>query len=109
MPVTIQSTITSSVLMPGDEAVVAIELQNGAASYGASETAGAGTSAAGTILSTPINETSLKGMDKIHVISSDYKDIGMIGPDDKITLYYKIKADDAQRNILSGFQRQGRL
>jgi hypothetical protein len=33
-------------------------------------------------------------MDKIHVISSDYKDIGMIGPDDKITLYYKIKADE---------------
>jgi LPXTG-motif cell wall-anchored protein len=99
MPVNIQPTITPSVLMPGDEAVVAIELQNGAASYGAGGTAGAGTSAAGTILSTPINETSLKGTNEIHVISSDYKDLGMIGPNDKITLYYKIKADE---NTCSG-------
>jgi LPXTG-motif cell wall-anchored protein len=94
MPVNIQPTITPSVLMPGDEAVVAIELGNGAASYGAGGSAGAGTSAAGTVLSTPINETSLKGTDKIHVISPDYKDLGMIGPNDKITLYYKIKADE---------------
>jgi hypothetical protein len=35
MPVNIQPTITPSVLMPGDEAVVAIELGNGAAAYGA--------------------------------------------------------------------------
>jgi hypothetical protein len=99
MPVNIQSTITPSVLMPGDEAVVAIELQNGAAAYGAGETAGAGTSAAGTILSTPINETALKGTDEIHVISPDYNNLGMIGPNDRITLYYKIKAD---RNTSSG-------
>jgi hypothetical protein len=94
MPVNIQPTITPSVLMPGDEAVVAIELGNGAAAYGAGGTAGAGTSAAGTILSTPINETSLKGTNEIQVISADYKDLGMIGPNDKITLYYKIKADE---------------
>jgi hypothetical protein len=99
MPVNIQSTITPSVLMPGDEAVVAIELQNGAAAYGAGETAGAGTSAAGTILSTPINDTALKGTDQIHVISPDYNDLGMIGPNDRITLYYKIKAD---RNASNG-------
>lgn len=94
MPVNIQPTITPSVLMPGDEAVVAIELQNGAAAYGAGGDAGAGTAAAGTILSTPINQTTLKGTNDIQVISPDYKDLGMIGPDDKITLYYKIKANE---------------
>ena len=94
MPVNIQPTITPSVLMPGDEAVLAIELQNGAAAYGAGGTAGAGTDAAGTVLSTPINQTTLKGTSEIQVISPDYKDLGMIGPNDKITLYYKIKANE---------------
>lgn len=94
MPVDIQTTITPSVLIPGDEAVVALELQNGAAAYGAGGSAGAGTAAAGTVLSTPINETTLKGTNEIKVISSDYKDLGMIGPNDKITLYYKIKANE---------------
>ena len=95
MPVSIQTTITPSVLMPGDEAVVAIELQNGAAAYGAGGSAGAGTSAAGTVLSTPINQTTLKGTNEIQVISPDYKDLGMIGPNDEITLYYKIKANES--------------
>jgi hypothetical protein len=45
-------------------------------------------------LSTPINETILRGTKDISVISSDYKNIGMIGPNDAITLYYKIKASD---------------
>lgn len=93
MPVNIQPTITPAVLMPGDDAVVAIELQNGAASYGAGGTAGIGTSAAGAVLSTPIDNTTLKGTDEIQVISADYQDLGMIGPNDKITIYYKIKAD----------------
>ncbi len=99
MPVNIQPTITPAVLMPGDEAVVAIELQNGAAAYGIGGTAGAGSSAAGTELSTPINETTLKGTNEIQVISPDYKNVGMIGPNDKITLYYKIKAN---KNTPSG-------
>ncbi|MDM7911518.1 MAG: hypothetical protein QUS09_00310 [Methanotrichaceae archaeon] len=94
MPVNIQPTITPSVLMPGDEAVLAIELQNGAAAYGTGGTAGAGTSAAGTVLSTPINSTTLKGTNEIQVISADYQDLGMIGPNDKITIYYKIKAGE---------------
>jgi LPXTG-motif cell wall-anchored protein len=99
MPVNIQSTINPSVLMPGDEAVLAIELQNGAAAYGAGKDAGAGTSAAGTVLSTPINQTTLLGTNGIQVISPDYKDLGMIGPNDKISLYYKIKANE---NATSG-------
>ena len=42
MPVNIQCTMTPAVLLPGDEAVLAIELTNGAASYGAGKDAGAG-------------------------------------------------------------------
>jgi hypothetical protein len=78
--------------MPGDDAVVAIELQNGAAAYGTGGTAGAGTPASGTLLSTPIDNTTLRGTDEIQVISADYQDLGMIGPNDEITIYYKIKA-----------------
>jgi hypothetical protein len=36
----------------------------------------------------------LQNGNEIAVISPEYKDIGMIGPTDKITLYYKIKAND---------------
>jgi hypothetical protein len=99
MPVNINPAINPAVLMPGDEAVVAIELQNGAAPYGAGKDAGAGSSAQAALLSTPINRTTLMGTDEIHVTTADYHDLGMIGPDDKITVYYKIKAED---NISSG-------
>jgi hypothetical protein len=99
MPVNINPIINPAVLMPGDDGIVAIELANGAAQYGAGKDAGAGTSAQSALLSTPINRTTLTGTDEIHVTTADYQDLGMIGPDDKITVYYKIKAED---NIPSG-------
>jgi hypothetical protein len=74
--------------MPGDTAILKIELQNGAAQYGAGSETLSGT------LSTPINGTTLRGTDEIAVISPDYRDIGMIGPTDKVDLYYRIKAAD---------------
>ena len=94
MPVNINPAVSPEVLMPGDEAVVAIELQNGASSYGVGRDAGAGSSAQTTVLSTPINKTTLKGSDEILVVSKDHQDLGMIGPNDKVTIYYKIKALD---------------
>jgi hypothetical protein len=99
MPVNIQCTITPAVLLPGDEAVLAIELANGAASYGAGKDAGAGSSAQGALLSTPLNRTYLKGTRELEVLTEDSRDLGMIGPDDKITVYYKIRAAE---NISSG-------
>ena len=81
IPVNVQSSTEPAVLMPGDTGVLTIELQNGAAEYGAGSETLAGT------LSTPINGTILRGTNEIAVISPDYKDIGMIGPTDKITLY----------------------
>ena len=88
IPVKVQSSTEPAVLMPGDTGVLTIELQNGAAEYGAGSETLAGT------LSTPINGTILRGTNEIAVISHDYKDIGMIGPTDKVSLYYRIKAAD---------------
>jgi hypothetical protein len=92
IPVNVQSSTSPEVLMPGDSAILQIDLQNGAAQYGA------GTETISGTLSTPINETTLRGTDEIAVLSSDYKDIGMIGPTDRVTLYYKIKAADKIAN-----------
>jgi len=99
MPVNIQSTMTPAVLLPGDEAVLAIELANGAASYGAGKDAGAGSYAQGTLLSTPLNKTYLKSTPLLEVLTEDSRDLGVIGPNDKVTVYYKIRAAD---NISSG-------
>jgi LPXTG-motif cell wall-anchored protein len=109
MPVNIQYTITPAVLMPGDEALLAIELENGAASYGVGKDAGVGTSAQSALLSTPINRTTLLGTPELKVISNDYSNLGMIGPNDKITIYYKIKASEniSSGTYLIGFQVVG--
>jgi len=99
MPVNIHPTITPAVLMPGDEAILAIELQNGAAAYGVGKDAGSGSTAQSALLSTPLNRTHLEGTEGIEVITEDFKNLGMIGPNDQITIYYKIRAS---KNITSG-------
>jgi hypothetical protein len=99
MPVNIQATMTPAVLLPGDEAVLAIEMTNGAATYGAGKDAGAGSSATGTLLSTPLNKTMLESTNELKVLTGDCSDLGMIGPNDRITVYYKVKAAN---NISSG-------
>lgn len=99
MPVNIQSTMTPAVLLPGDEAVLAIELASGAASYGVGKDAGSGSYTQAALLSTPLNRTSLKSTQELEVLTEDRRDLGMIGPNDKITVYYKIRAAD---NISSG-------
>lgn len=99
MPVNIQATMSPEVLLPGDEAMLAIELTNGAASYGAGKDSGAGSSATGTLLSTPLNKTSLASTPELQVLTEDYSDLGMIGPSDKIAVYYKVRAAN---NISSG-------
>lgn len=99
MPVNIKADMTPGVLLPGDEAVLSIEMANGAASYGAGKDSGSGSSAYGTLLSTPLNSTQLMGTEEIEVLTQDSRDLGMIGPSDKISVYYKIRAAD---NISSG-------
>ncbi len=90
MPVIVHSTTSPEVLMPGDTAVLTIEMENGAAQYGVG-----GENAKDATISTPINKTELLGTDEIEVVSGDYTDIGMMGPNDKVVLYYKIKANDS--------------
>ena len=99
MPVNIEARTTPSVLLPGDEATLAIDLANGAASYGTGRDAGAGSSSYGTLLSTPLNKTVLMSTEDLKVLTEDSSDLGMIGPNDKITVYYKVRASD---NISSG-------
>ncbi|NPU87597.1 hypothetical protein [Methanothrix sp.] len=109
MPVNIQSTVDPAVLMPGDEAIIAIELENGAAEYGAGGESVAGTIAHSALISTPLNATKLKGTDMIDVLTEDYHNLGMIGPTDRITIYYKIRAsENATRGThLLDFEVQG--
>ena len=57
MPVNIQSSTTPAVLMPGDEAILAIQMQNGAAAYGVGKDAGVSSPSPTVLSSTPINRT----------------------------------------------------
>ena len=109
LPVSISSSVNPSVLMPGDEAVMAIELQLNSATTGSSASPAASgpgmmgmassSSTTKTQSSTPVNRTLLRGSKAIAVLTKDYRDVGMIGPGDRIVLYYKIKADE---NISTG-------
>ncbi|OPX78144.1 MAG: hypothetical protein A4E45_01497 [Methanosaeta sp. PtaB.Bin039] len=94
MPVNIRSSSSPEALMPGDTAVLTIEMENGAARYGAGNEY-----VQGLILSTPVNKTVLRGTSDIEVLSSDYSDIGLIGPADRVILYYRIKAN---KNLSEG-------
>ncbi|RQW81474.1 MAG: hypothetical protein EHM14_00925 [Methanothrix sp.] len=109
MPVNVQCTSNPVVLMPGDEALLAVEMQSGTASYGVGKDAGSGSTAQSSLLSTPINKTVLKGTKDLTVLTADYTNLGMIGPDDRITAYYKIKASNniTSGTYLLGFQVQG--
>lgn len=98
MPVNIQSSTNPAVLMPGDEAILTIQMQNGAAAYGVGKDAGV-SSSSNAILSTPINHTTLHGTTELEVIDPDSYDLGMIGPNDSFPIYYKILAGD---NVSSG-------
>ena len=99
MPVNIEARTNPAVLLPGDEATLAIDLTNGAASYGTGRDAGAGSSSYGTLLSTPLNKTVLMSTEDLKVLTEDSSELGMIGPNDRVTVYYKILASD---NISSG-------
>ena len=109
LPVSVKASVNPTVLMPGDEAVMAIELQlNSATATGSSSASAASgpgmmgmssSSTTKTQSSTPVNRTVLKGSKAIKVITPDYRNVGLIGPGDRIVLYYRIKAEE---NISTG-------
>ncbi|MCJ7445244.1 MAG: hypothetical protein MUO26_12105 [Methanotrichaceae archaeon] len=94
MPVEMQSSTYPEVFMPGDQGILTLELQNGAAKYGV----GGADASRDLTLSTPINKTELKGTNEVNVTSSNYENIGLIGPDDKVKLYYRIQVADNASN-----------
>ena len=99
MPVNIQSSTTPAVLMPGDEAILAIQMQNGAAAYGVGKDAGASSLSSNVLLSTPINRTLLQGTSELEVVDPYRYDLGMVGPNDQITVFYKVRAGE---NVSAG-------
>src|SRR5690606_4457309 len=99
MPVNIQSSTTPAVLMPGDEAILAIQMQNGAAAYGVGKDAGVSSLSSNVLLSTPINRTLLQGTSELEVIDPYRYDLGMVGPNDQITVFYKVRA---RENVSAG-------
>jgi hypothetical protein len=94
MPVEMQFSIHPEVLMPGDTGVLTLELQNGAGKYGV----GGAEASRDVTLSTPLNKTVLRGTNEINVTSPDYENLGLIGPDDEIKLYYTIHVADNSSN-----------
>ena len=94
MPVEMQFSMNPEVLMPGDTGVLTLVLQNGAGKYGV----GGAEASRDVTLSTPINKTVLRGTNEIDVTSPDYENIGLIGPDDKVELYYTIHLADNSSN-----------
>ena len=109
MPVNVQCTMTPAVLLPGDEAILAIEMTNGGASYGTGRDTGLGSYVQASLLSTPLNRTVLKGTPELQVLKEERRDLGMMGPNDKITIYYKIRAAEniSSGTYLLGFQVVG--
>ena len=99
MPVNIQSSTNPAVLMPGDEAILSIQMQNGAAAYGVGRDAGVSSLSSNVLLSTPINHTLLHGTSELEVLDPYHYDLGMIGPNDQITVFYKIRA---RENVSAG-------
>lgn len=99
MPVNIQSSTNPAVLMPGDEAILSIQMQNGAAAYGVGRDAGVSSLSSNVLLSTPINHTLLQGTPELEVLDPYHYDLGMIGANDQITVFYKIRA---RENVSSG-------
>jgi hypothetical protein len=86
--ITISSSISPEVLMPGDTGIVSIEIENCADQYVVSY------QNEDFSFTTPIYWVELTGIEGLEVDGGPYEDVGTIGPGDKIVAYYNIKADE---------------
>ncbi len=91
--VTVSSSIYPEVLMPGDSGVVSIEIENSADEYVVSY------QREDFSFTVPVYWAELSGTENLEVTTDPYENIGSIGPDDKIMVYYNVKADE---NITDG-------
>jgi hypothetical protein len=86
--ITISSSISPEVLMPGDTGIVSIEIENCADQYVVSY------QKEDFSFTTPIYWVKLTGTEGLEVDGGPYEDVGTIGPGDKIVAYYNIKVDE---------------
>ncbi len=91
--ITISSSISPEVLMPGDTGIVSIEIENCADQYVVSY------QKEDFSFTVPIYWVELSGTEGLEVETGPYEDVGTIGPGDKIAAYYNIKVDE---NITDG-------
>ena len=86
--IVIESSVSPEVLMPGDTGIVSIMIENCADQYVVSY------QREDFSFTVPIYRVELVGTDGFEVLTDPYEDVGTIGPGDRITLYFNIKANE---------------
>lgn len=86
--IVIESSVSPEVLMPGDTGIVSIVIENSADQYVVSY------QREDFSFTVPIYRVELNGTERIEVLTAPYLDVGTIGPGDRITVYFNIKADE---------------
>ncbi len=86
--ITISSSISPEVLMPGDTGIVSIVIENCADQYVVSY------QREDFSFTVPIYLVQLTGAEGLEVLTAPYEDVGTIGPGDQIEIYFKIKVDE---------------
>jgi hypothetical protein len=84
----IESSVSPEVLMPGDTGIVSIVIENSADQYVVSY------QREDFSFTVPIYRVELTGTEGLEVSTDLYENVGTIGPGDRITLYFNIKADE---------------
>ncbi|HPJ30535.1 MAG TPA: hypothetical protein PLZ42_04005 [Methanothrix sp.] len=84
----IESSISPEVLMPGDTGIVSITIENCADQYVVSY------QREDFSFTVPIYRVELAGTEGLEVLTDPYEDVGTIGPGDRITLYFNLRAGE---------------
>jgi hypothetical protein len=84
----IESSVSPEVLMPGDTGIVSIVIENCADQYVVSY------QREDFSFTVPIYRVELAGSEGLEVLTDPYESVGTIGPGDRITVYFNIKADE---------------
>jgi hypothetical protein len=91
--ITISSSISPEVLMPGDTGIISIVIENCADQYVVSY------QREDFSFTVPIYLVELSGTEGLEVLTDPYENVGTIGPGDQIEIYFKIKVDE---NVTDG-------
>jgi hypothetical protein len=86
--ITIGSSISPEILMPGDTGIVSIVIENCADQYVVSY------QREDFSFTVPIYLVELTGTEGLEVITGPYENVGTIGPGDQIEIYFKVKVDE---------------